>query len=237
MKRILLFGATNLAVMLTVSIVLSLLGSAAIHRRRPGLRRAGWCSASSGAWPAPSSRCSCRAGWPSGPWACSSWTAAAATKRPTGSTGPSSGWPARRSCRCPKWHLRLAGGQRVRHRPEQESQPGRGLERAAARHAARRSRRRARPRGGAHRQRRHGHDDAHPGRGERVRDVRLARSSPTSPAAPVDERNAYTGQFIVTIVLRHRPRHPRRDGGRRGSRARASSAPTPAPRRWPAAAT
>jgi hypothetical protein len=64
-------------------------------------------------------------------------------------------------------HLR-GRPQRLCHRRLQELGPGGGVHRPAAEHDARRGRGRDRPRGGAHRQRRHGHHDADPGRDEHL---------------------------------------------------------------------
>ena len=103
MKRILLFVLTNLAVMLTVSIVLSLLGIGG-YRTAAGLdygALAVFCLV----WGSAGAFISLQL---------SRWMAKRAmgvqlvdgrraTKSSTGCTAPSSGWPARRSCRCPKW--------------------------------------------------------------------------------------------------------------------------------------
>ena len=71
--------------------------------------------------------------------------------------------------------LRVAGAERVRHRPVEEAQPRRGLDRPSAPHGPRGDRGRPRPRGDARRERRHGDDDPDPGRRERLRLVPLAR--------------------------------------------------------------
>ncbi len=72
-------------------------------------------------------------------------------------------------------HLRCARDERIRDRSAPEQRAGRRQLRLAARHVATRSRSGARPRDQSRRERRHGDADADPGRGEHVRHLPVAR--------------------------------------------------------------
>ena len=173
MKRILLFVATNLAVMITLSIVLSLLGVGG-YITPDGLDYSAlmvFCLV-----------------WGMGGAFISLQMSRFMAKMAMGVqlvngrsgqrrarlavSAPSSSSPRKASLPMPEVGIydspevnAFATG------PSKKPQPRRGVDRPAALDAPRGSRGRARPRGRAHPERRHGHDDADPGRRERLRDV------------------------------------------------------------------
>ena len=106
---------------------------------------------------------------------------------------------------------RLRGrAQRLCHRRLQELLAGRGLHGAAAVDVARGGRGGHRARGRAHRQRRHGHAHADPGRGEHVRGVPLARRRlRRRPCGVQDRARRRPGLLHHRDRLRDRVRHPR----------------------------
>jgi heat shock protein HtpX len=101
-------------------------------------------------------------------------------------------------------HLR-GRPQRLCHRRVQELGPGGRVHRAAAEHDARRGRGGDRPRGGAHRQRRHGHHDADPGRDEHLRRVPEPGDRLCGGQLPAQERRKQQRPrhwlHVTTIVL------------------------------------
>ena len=94
--------------------------------------------------------------------------------------------------------------QRLCHRRVQELGAGGGVHRPAAGHEPRRGRGRDRPRDRARGQRRHGDDDADPGRDEHLRRLPVARRSATWSTRSCCATTASgpgIGYYVTTIVL------------------------------------
>ncbi len=197
------------------------------HRRR-------WrSSASSGAWAAPSSRCRCRAGLPSARPACS-WSTAAPGNRDADWLYQTVERLARQAnlpmpevgvYDSPEVNAFATGPSKSRSLVAVSS----GLMRGDA---TRRGRGRAGARSRAHRQRRHGDDDAAAGRDQRLRHV--LRAHHRLRVALTRRRPQQQRQQLP--VVHRAARSCSASSGRwspRGSRDSASSGQTAAARRWP----
>ncbi len=105
--------------------------------------------------------------------------------------------------------------QRLRHRRLQELGAGRRFHRPSPEHEPRRSRSGARPRGGARRQRRHGHAHADPGRGEHLRHLPVAHHRLSRRQGDLPHRARRRPRLLHRLARRaDRARHPRLDDRR-----------------------
>ena len=201
MKRIILFVATNLAVVLVLSVVLKLFGldralaaqgfqygaAARLFARRRLHRRDHFAADVEDDGEVDDRRARDRD--------------ARATRPRRGWSKPCAGSRQARASRMPEVAIYEGDAERVRHRRVQEFGAGRRLDRPAAVDEQGRSRGGARPRDLARRQRRHGDADADPGRGQHVR-VFLSRivGSIVDRTVFRTERGTGPGYFITVIV-------------------------------------
>ncbi len=175
-KRVLLFLATNLLVVLTLSVLLNVLGI------RPYLSANGidysqllaFCLV----WGMGGAFISLALSRIIAKRAMGVQVIEPGTRDPAAMRAPQHRRPAAAGGRHPDARgrrLRFTRPERLRHRADQVARARRRLDGPAPTHGPRRDRGRPRPRDHPHRQRRHGDDDAPPGRRERVRDVPRAR--------------------------------------------------------------